>query len=323
MMAHRTQRRDFYEVLGVSRDATADQIQRAYRKLARAYHPDVNKDPEAEERFKDVSEAYDVLSDPDSRKRYDMFGHDFRHVPEGVDPATWARAQGSPSAGPRRSRGGRTSDFGADFGTDFGSEGFDAEDLFRDLFGSSRRSGWGSIAGADQEIEVTISFDEAFRGGKRTISIAGPGGTRNLEVTIPAGVVEGQRIRVAGQGGKGSGAAQDGDLYLVARIRPHPRFRLEGRNVHVELAVSPWEAALGTSVPVTTPGGEVQMRVPPGSSCGRRLRLRHRGMPNPRGEAGDLLAEVRIKVPHTLSDDERRLFEELGKTSAFDPRRRR
>jgi curved DNA-binding protein len=319
MMAPRTERRDFYEVLGVSRDASPDDIQRAYRKLARAYHPDVNKDPEAEERFKDVSEAYDVLSDPEDRRRYDMFGHDFRHVPEGVDPATWARAQADPSAGARR---GRPSS-GFDGGVDLGAEGFDAETLFRDLFGSSRRAGWGSIAGADQETEVTISFDEAFRGGMRTISISGPGGTRTLDVTIPPGVVEGQRIRVAGQGGKGSGSGQDGDLYLVVHIAPHPRFRLDGRTVHVDLPVSPWEAALGASVPVTTPGGEVQMRVPAGSSCGRRLRLRHRGMPNPRGDAGDLLAEVQIKVPHTLNDDERRLFEELAKASTFDPRKRR
>jgi curved DNA-binding protein len=321
MMAPRTERRDFYEVLGVSRDASPDEIQRAYRKLARAYHPDVNKDPEAEERFKDVSEAYDVLSDPENRKRYDAFGHDFRHVPEGVDPATWARTQAGPSAGARRGRGRPSSGF--DGGVDFGAEGFDAEDLFRDLFGSSRRAGWGSIAGADQETEVTISFDEAFRGGKRSISISGPGGTRTLDVTIPPGVIEGQRIRVAGQGGKGSGSGQDGDLYLVVRIAPHPRFRLDGRNVHVDLPVSPWEAALGASVPVATPGGEVQMRVPAGSSCGRRLRLRHRGMPNPRGDAGDLMAEVLIKVPHTLDDDERRLFEELAKASTFDPRRRR
>ncbi len=319
-MAPRTERRDFYEVLGVGRDASPDEIQRAYRRLARTYHPDMNKDPEAEERFKDVSEAYDVLSDPDDRKRYDMFGHDFRHVPDGVDPATWA--QGRSSAG-RRAREGHSPGFNRGGRVDFGADGFDPEDLFRDLFGSARRPGWGSIAGADQETELAISFDEAFRGGKRTVTIAGPSGTRTLEVTIPPGVVQGQRIRLAGQGGAGSGSGPDGDLYLVVQIAPHPRFRLEGRNVHVELPVSPWEAALGTSVSVATPGGEVQMRVPAGSSCGRRLRLRHRGMPNPRGDAGDLLAEVKVKVPHTLSDDERRLFEELAKSSTFDPRRRR
>ena len=282
--------------------------------------PDVNKDPEAEERFKDVSEAYDVLSDPDDRKRYDMFGHDFRHVPDGVDPATWA--QGRASAG-RRDRGSRSRGGNRGGRVDFGADGFDPEDLFRDLFGSARRPGWGSLAGADQETELTISFDEAFRGGKRSVTITGTSGTRTLEVTIPPGVVEGQRIRLAGQGGSGSGSGPDGDLYLVVRIAPHPRFRLEGRNVHVELPVSPWEAALGTLVLVATPRGEVLMRVRAGTGVCRRLRLRHRGLPNPRGDAGDLLAEVKIKVPHTLSDDERRLFEELAKSSTFDPRRRR
>jgi curved DNA-binding protein len=320
-MAPRTEQRDFYEVLGVHRGATAEEIQRAYRKLARTYHPDVNKDPEAEERFKDISEAYDVLSDPEDRKRYDAFGPDFRHVPEGTDPDAWARAQSGQTGRRRRDRQEWSTGFSSAGGADF--NGFDTEDLFRDLFGSTRRSGWGSIAGADQETELPVSFDEAFRGGKRSVSISGPNGNRTIEVTIPPGVVEGQRIRVAGQGGQGSGSGPDGDLYLVVRVAPHPRFRLEGRNVHVDLPVSPWEAALGTAVSVATPGGDVQMRVPPGSSCGRRLRLRHRGMPNPRGDPGDLLAEVQIKVPRSLSDDERRLFEELAKTSTFDPRRRR
>ena len=239
--------------------------------------------------------------------------------PTGVDPASWA--QGRASAG-RRGGGSRSRGSNRDGRLDCGRGGIRPQDLFRDLFGSARPSGWGSIAGADQETEITISFDEAFRGAKRSVTIAGTGGTRTLEVTIPPGVVEGQRIRLAGQGGTGSGSGPDGDLYLVVRIAPHPRFRLEGRNVHVELPVAPWEAALALSF-VATPGGEVQMRVPPGSSCGRRLRLRHRGMPNPRGDAGDLLAEVRIKAPHTLSDDERRLFEELAKSSTFDPRKRR
>ncbi|HEX3564112.1 MAG TPA: DnaJ C-terminal domain-containing protein [Acidimicrobiales bacterium] len=322
-MADETTRRDFYEVLGVGRDAAPEEIQRAYRKLARTYHPDVNKDPAAEGRFAEVSEAYDVLSDPESRQRYDAFGHDFRHVPEGVDPAAWARAQSGPATGSRRSRRGRGSSTGPFGAADFGGQGVDMGDLFRDLFESPPRSGWGSVAGADQEFEVEVSFDEAFRGGKRRISLSAPDGTREIQVTIPPGVVDGQRIRLAGQGGLGSGQGANGDLYLIVRVGPHPRFRLEGRNVHVEVPVSPWEAALGASVPVETPGGEVQMRVPAGSSCGRRVRLRHRGMPNPRGEAGDVLAEIRIRVPSSLSDDERRLFEELAKVSSFDPRHRR
>ena len=183
-MAPRTERRDFYEVLGVGRDASPGEIQRAYRRLARTYHPDVNKDPEAEERFKDISEAYDVLSDPDDRKRYDMFGPDFRHVPDGVDPTTWA--QGRASAG-RRDGGSRSSGFNRDARVDFGADGFDPEDLFRDLFGSARRPGWGSVAGADQETELTISFDDAFRGGKRSVTIAGTQRNANVGGDHPAG----------------------------------------------------------------------------------------------------------------------------------------
>jgi curved DNA-binding protein len=311
-------KRDFYEVLGVERSARPEEIQGAYRKLARTYHPDVNHDPGAEERFKEVSEAYDVLSDPETRRRYDSFGHDFRQVPEGVDPETWARAR----AGRTRPRGA-----GAPVGQWYTSSGgtadVDLEELFGDLFSGGRRRNWGPIAGADQEAELVLSVDEAYRGGKRSITISGPDGPRTLDVTIPMGVTDGQRIRLAGQGGQGTGGAGAGDLYLVVRLAPHPRYRVEGRNVYVELPLAPWEAALGTTVAVDTPVGEAKVRVPPGTSSGRRLRLRGRGLPNPRGTAGDLFAEVRIMVPASLTDDERRLFEELAATSTFDPRSRR
>src|SRR5258706_1105055 len=197
-------RRDFYEVLGVSRDATAPDIQRAYRKLARAYHPDVNKDPEAEERFKEVAEAYDVLSDPETRKRYDAYGHDFRQVPEGVDPDTWARAR----AGPERSRRpGGAGGPGVDeqwFTT--GGEGIDFDDLLGGLFGRQRR-GWGPVRRANQEAELVLTVQEAFRGGRRAITVAGAERPRNFDVNIPAGVTDGQRIRLAGQGGQGTAPA--------------------------------------------------------------------------------------------------------------------
>ncbi len=307
--------RDFYEVLGVGRNASPEEIQRAYRKLARTYHPDINKDPAAEGRFEEVSEAYDVLSDPESRKRYDAFGHDFRHVPEGVDPST-----GGGSAVGRRPTApdpewltGPAADFGADFG------GMDMGDLFRDLFENTRSGSWGSVAGADQETELTSRLtrpsgaatdDHAVR-ADRAASSRSPSRQGWSTVSASDWPAKGGLER-----------REDGDLYLVVRVGPHPRFRLEGRDMHVEVPVSPWEAALGASVPVETPGGEVQMRVPAGSSCGRRVRLRHRGMPNPRGDAGDVLAEIRIKVPRSLSDDERRLFEELA-VSSFDPRHRR
>ncbi|MEY2553148.1 MAG: curved DNA-binding protein [Ilumatobacteraceae bacterium] len=322
-------RRDYYESLGVSRGASPDEIQRAYRKLARTYHPDVNKDPGAEDRFKEVSEAYDVISDPELRRKYDAFGHDFRQVPEGVDPQTWARARAGAAGragagrGHRRAGGGPGSTSGPQGEEWFTMNGgVDMGDLFGDLFTSRQRS-WGPISGADQEAELTLTVEEAFRGGQRTITLAGPDGERSYEVNVPPGVTDGQRIRLAGQGGHGTGQGKSGDLYLIVRLAPHPRFRLEGRNIVVELPLAPWEAALGANVAVDTPGGEGKLKVPPGTSSGRRLRLRGRGMPNPRGERGDLYAEARIMVPATLSDDERRLFEELGRASTFDPRGRR
>jgi curved DNA-binding protein len=304
-------RADFYDVLGLSRDATADEIQRAYRKLARTYHPDVNKDPGADDRFKDVSEAYDVLSDPETRARYDAFGHDFRRVPEGVSPDDVRAA--------RAGRGGSETWY-----TTSGFDGdIDIERLFGGMFsrgGRGRGVGWGQVPGADQETEITLSIDEAFRGGKRSITLTGPSAQRTYDVNIPPGVADGQRIRLAGQGGRGRDGGADGDLYLVVRIAPDRRYRLEGRDLIVHLPLAPWEAALGTRVAVATPGGDAKVKVPPGSSTGRRLRLKGRGMPNRRGAAGDLYAEVEIMVPKQPSDEERRLFEELSRVSTFDPR---
>ena len=312
---------DFYQILGVPRDADQAEIQRAYRKLARTYHPDVNSDPAAEDRFKDISEAYDVLSDPQARRRYDAFGRDFRQVPEDVDPDAWRRA---------RSAGARTGsqDQGGGFG--FSGGDVDLDDLFGSLFsGRGGRGGWGGstgrprgpVAGADQEAELELTVEEAYEGTRKSIALAGGDGTRrSFDVTVPPGVTDGQRIRLAGQGGRGSGGAQSGDLYLVVRIAPHPRFRLDGRDLYAELRLSPWEAALGTSVPLDTPGGELKVKVPAGTSSGRQIRLRGRGLPNPKGKAGDLFAEARIMVPPRLTRAERHLFEQLAGESAFDPR---
>ena len=311
---------DFYEILGVPRTATREEIQRAYRTLARENHPDVNKDPGAEERFKDVSEAYDVLSDPDLRKRYDVFGPDFRRVPEDVDPETWARAQaqaragragaGAGAGGPGWGGAGR-----GGFGGFSGAEGIDIEDLFGGMFTGRGGRGWGPIPGADQEAELVLSVEDAYGGGRHSITLAGPEGQRQYDVNIPPGVTDGQRIRLAGQGGRGSDGAEPGDLYLVVRLARHPRYRVHGRDLDVDLRLAPWEAALGASVAVETPGGEAKVKVPPGTSSGRRLRLRGRGMPNPRGLPGDLYAEARIMVPRHLSDEERRLYSELARVS--------
>jgi curved DNA-binding protein len=309
---------DFYQVLGVGRDASAEEMQRAYRKLARTYHPDVNKDPAAEERFKEISEAYDVLSDPDTRRRYDAFGPDFRQVPEDVDPATWARARASGGA-----RGGRPGTGGESVWFSSDGDDFDFEELFGGLFGGRGRRGRGPIQGADQEVEVEITVEEAYRGGRRSITLPGQDGPRTLEVKIPAGVTEGQRIRLAGQGGQGSGGGAAGDLYLAVHLAPHPIYRVNGRDIAVDLLLTPWEAALGASVAVETPGGEAKVRVAPGTSSGKRLRLRGRGLPKPRGGHGDLFAEVKIMVPRSPTTEERRLFEQLAATSTFDPRRGR
>jgi curved DNA-binding protein len=305
--------RDYYEVLGVSRDATADQIQQAFRMLARKYHPDVNKDPGAEDRFKEINEAYHVLSDPETRKRYDRFGEDFRHVPEDWEERAGAGVGGFGGGG----RSGARVRYGHGFGGTRGTGGINVEDLFGSIFGGG--GGFGPIPGADQEAVLELTVEEAYRGGKRQISLD----SRNYQVNIPAGVLDGQRIRLAGEGGRGSEDGPAGDLYLVVRIKPHSRYRLDGRDITVDLPVSPWEAVLGASVAVRTPSGEAKVRVPPGSSTGKRLRLRGEGMPNPRGRAGDLYAEVKVMVPPKPTARERELFEQLAAESTFDPRRSR
>ncbi len=318
----RADRRDFYEILDVPRTATQDEIQRAYRKLARQHHPDVNKDPGAEDRFKEISEANNVLSDPQTRRRYDAFGPDFRQVPGDVDPEAFQRSRaGAGTGGAGQARGaGSDGGFGTGVGGDLG--GIDIEDLLGGMFGGRASRGWGPIPGADQEAELELTVEEAFQGGRRSVTLQGPDGRRTLDVRIPAGVTNGQRIRLAGQGGHGSDGGPSGDLYLVVWIAPHPRYRVEGRDLYVDLPLAPWEAALGTSVAVETPRGEMKVKVPAGTSTGKRLRLRGHGLPHPRGSAGHLYAEVRIMVPAKLTDEERRLFEQLGAVSTFDPRRR-
>jgi curved DNA-binding protein len=309
--------RDYYDVLGVSRDADDAELQQAYRRLARANHPDINRDPAAEERFKEVNEAYHVLSDPPMRARYDQFGENFRQVPDDWEKRVQPGGSRSGASGFRGSRAGAggpsvypTGDF-----DDFG--GIDLDDLFGSMFGGRA----GPIAGADQEAELPLTVEEAYHGGRRQITLTGLSGARTYTVTIPRGVTDGQRIRLAGEGGSGQGTGPAGDLYLIARILPHPRYRVNGRTITVDLPLTPWEAALGATVPVSTPSGETKVTVPGGSSTGRRLRLRGEGMPNPNGSPGDLLAEIKIMVPAELTPRERELFAELADASRFDPRR--
>jgi curved DNA-binding protein len=318
--------RDYYDVLGVSRDASPEELQQAYRRLARANHPDINKDPGAEERFKEINEAYSALSDPELRKKYDRFGEDYRRVPE-----DWEERVGAGAGSARgRSTRGRTASWpgggdaggGAGFGGGFGGgfEGVDIEDLLGGMFGGRGRGRAGPVSGADQEAELPLTVEEAYRGGRRQITLNGPDGPRTYTVNIPPGVTDGRRIRLAGEGGRGLGNGDAGDLYLVVRLQPHPRYRVEGKDITVDLPLSPWEAALGATVPVLTPGGETKVTVPAGSSTGRRLRLRGEGMPDPRGKPGDLHAVIKIMVPRRLTDRERELFSELASVSTFDPR---
>jgi len=312
--------RDFYEVLGLPRDADQSEIQRAYRKLARALHPDVNKDPGAEEGFKELSEAYDVLSDPDQRKRYDTFGEDFRRVGADVDPDAFRQSRAYAGAGGGRSSGWGGGGPSGGFRYSGSGDDVDLEDLLGGIFGGRGRGGWGPVSGSDHETEVEVTVEEAYHGTQRTLTISGSDGPRTVDVTIPAGVVDDQRIRLRGQGGQGSGGGPAGDLYLVVRIAPHPRYRLVGRDLHMLLPLAPGEAALGSSVDIGTPGGPATVQVPVGTSSHRKLRLKGRGLPNPRGRPGDLYVEAQIKVPTSPSEEERELFEQLGKVSTFNPR---
>jgi len=300
--------RDYYEDLGVPRDASQEDIRAAHRRLARQYHPDVNKEPGAEDRFKEISEAYEVLRDPEKRERYDRLG------------ANWRAGQDVSGSSGFEGFGGAGGGF-EDVRVDFGGAG-DFSDFFDGLFGGrGRRSGRGgfgggfSTRGADQEAVLELSLEEAARGGRRRISL---GGGRDFEVEIPPGVHDGQRIRLAGEGGGGIGGGPSGDLFLRVRVRPDKRFRIEGDDVYTDVLVAPWEAALGAQVEVPTPTGSAQVTVPHGSSCGRKLRLRGEGL-----GGGDLYAVVQIRVPKTLSGQERELFERLAEVSDFNPRRSR
>ena len=307
--------KDYYAVLGVPKDASQDDIQKAYRKLARKHHPDVNKDPGAEAKFKAISEAKEVLSDPEKRQKYDRYGTAYNH----------ARTHGgAPPPGFEEFRFD-FGDGGGFSGFDFGGSGFSS--FFEMLFGGAggargkRPQTWSS-AGADHEARLDLTLEEAAHGGEREIRLADPtqGETRTYRVKIPRGVRSGQRIRLSGKGGPGSGGGQAGDLYLKVDIAPHPRFRVDGKDVTTRIPVTPWEAALGAEVDVPTLDGPQRVRIPAGSSSGRKIRLRGKGFPAAGGEPGDLLAEIQVVVPESLSEREKELFEELKGASTFRPR---
>jgi curved DNA-binding protein len=294
--------KDYYEVLGVPRGASQDEIRRAYRRLAREYHPDLNSDADAEERFKEVGEAYEVLSDPDKRERYDRLG------------AQWQARQDAPGGGDFEDFFARQ-DSGGGTAAEFGDGAF--SDFFERVFGAGAAPPSGPLRGRDREALLELSLEDALAGGRRRLTLDDG---RSVEVNFPAEVREGQRIRLAGQGAPGRDGGPPGDLYLLVALKPDPRFRRQGDDLVVDVRVAPWEAALGATVPVSTLGGDAQVRVPAGSSSGRRLRLRGRGLPRRDGKRGDLYAVVQIAVPKQPSDEERELFEKLATASSFDPR---
>jgi curved DNA-binding protein len=302
---------DYYAALGVERGASTEEIKKAYRRLAQKYHPDVSKEPGAEARFKEIGEAYQTLKDPEKRAAYDELGS----RPQGEEfrpPPDWARQHGA------------------------GQQSFDDLD-FADLFARfGARGGRGAgfsaaegMPGQDFEVPVEISIEDAFRGTTLSLQLSMPeydeqGRLHRVPHTVKAriapGAVDGQRLRLPGKGGKGFSGGRDGDLYLDITLKPHPLYRPTGHDLYLDLPLTPWEAALGASVTVPTLGGAVSLKVRPGTSSGQKLRLTGRGLPKPRGGAGDLFAVTQIAVPEP-DERERELYQGLADSSTFNPRR--
>jgi curved DNA-binding protein len=310
--------KDYYQALGVDRDASADDIKKAYRKLAHRYHPDISKDADGEEKFKEVAEAYATLKDPEKRQEYDKLGR----RPAGEDfapPPGWQQQY------------------------DTGAASFDDVDLadilnaFRSGGGGAagrggeQARGWSSFpaAGEDYEVNVTVTLEKVCSGGETDITVEVPEydehglphrAARTFRVTIPKGATEGQRLRLPGKGGPGRNGGKPGDLYLVLHLAPHALYRVSGRDLYLDLPLAPWEAVLGASVEIPTLGGNVEINIKPGTASGQRLRLAGRGLPSPAGSAGNQYAIVQIEVPKKVSDAERALYEQLAAASSFNPR---
>jgi curved DNA-binding protein len=307
--------RDYYQTMGVGRDATAEEITRAYRKLARKYHPDVSKEPDAEARFKELNEAYQVLRDPDKRAAYDRLGADWKAGQEFRPPPDWGAGAGPMGQG-------------------------DFSDFFEALFGHLARGRGGSgggadgtrfgIHGQDQHARVVIGLEDSYQGATRSLSLRSPEidaqgrvtlRDRTLKVTIPRGVRPGQHIRLAGQGLPGVGDGKRGDLYLEVEFQPHPLYRVEDGDVYLDLPLAPWEAALGATVKVPTPGGAVELKVPPDTQAGQRLRLKGRGIPS--NPPGDFYAVAQIALPPARDEAATAAYRTMSKQfSSFNPRAR-
>lgn len=306
--------KDYYKIMGLSRDASPEEIKRAYRKLARKYHPDVSKEPDAETKFKELGEAYEVLKDPKKRAAYDQVGRGWQEGQPFTPPPDWGF------------------DFGAEQG--FTGTGGGFSDFFEALFGRGFGAGRGGVygrqahmQGSDQHARIQIDLEDAYRGADSLISLNVPqtdsqgrlvSSVRTLNVKIPKGIKAGQRIRLAGQGMPGVGGGRSGDLYLEIEFKSHRYFRAEGRDIHLELPVTPWEAALGATVPVPTLGGTVELKVPAGSQAGKQLRLKSRGLPGT--PAGDQYVTLKIVTPSARTDEAKALYEQMAKVMPMNPR---
>jgi len=303
--------KDYYKILGVPRNAAQDEIKRAYRRLARKYHPDVSKEADAEVHFKEVGEAYEVLKDPEKRAAYDQFGEQWKAGQEFKPPPNW------------------------DAGFEFKGGGFtdatDFSDFFETLFGRTvqggRRSGGLRAKGEDHHAKIAISLDDAFQGATRMITLKIPGldtdgrvviQTHSINVKIPKGVAEGQRIRLTGQGLPGLGGGPRGDLFLEVAFQHHPWFHAQQRDIYLELPVTPWEAALGETVTVPTLGGKVELKIPPGSQSGNQLRLKGRGLPGK--PPGDQYVVLRVVTPKADTPAARALYQKMAELIPMNPR---
>lgn len=288
--------KDYYKILGVSRDASQDEIKKAYRRLARKYHPDVSKEADAENKFKEIGEAYEVLKDPQKRAQYDQFGSNYRHGQSFTPPPGWEENMGG-----------------------FGSGNFSS--FFENLFGGMGGAGMGGeffAKGEDVNAKITISLEDAFHGATKTIRRpAGASQRGTINVKIPAGISSGQKIRLSGQGKAGMGG-RAGDLYLEVQIAPHQHYRLEGKDIYLDLPLTPWEAALGAKVTVPTLAGKINLTIPAGARSGQKMRLKGRGLPgNP---PGDEYVVLQIMTPPADSDKARKLYRQMAEELAFNPR---
>jgi len=307
--------KDYYEILGVKRAATPDEIKASYRRLARKYHPDVSKDPNAEARFKELGEAHEVLKDPEKRALYDQMGSQWKAGQDFKPAPGW--------------------DAGFEFRGGEGGGDFDPNDFFEAFFGRRPRGGFGRrpnvhAQGEDHHAKVMIDLEDAFRGGQRTITLRMPtydaqghmvSRERTLDVNIPKGIRAGQHLRLSGQGGPGVGKGGAGDLYLEVAFNPHPVFRVDDRDVFVDLNLAPWEAALGAKVEAPTPEGPIQLTIPPGSAAGRQMRLKGKGIPGQ--PPGDLYVVLSVALPPANTEGEQEAYRALSRAFRFNPRERK